>query len=75
MAEQYDGYLAKRATLKIRAEQLLGAIWYTDGSGWHGYGAGIEGPVNGWIIVGLRLCSGGMVEIDIVDSSGVSSDG
>lgn len=43
------------ATIHITANDLLASIWYTDGSGAHGLGAGIEGVPEGWSITGIYL--------------------
>lgn len=40
--------------LDLDVEELLSAIWYTDGSGAN-TGAGVEGVPSDWIVVNTRL--------------------
>ena len=39
-----------KATIKISQDELLSAIWYSDGSGHRGTSTGIEGTPDEWEI-------------------------
>jgi hypothetical protein len=59
-----DYYTARTATLWIPAAELLDAIWYSDGSGWHGMGAGIADTPDAWRVTAVALVAD-LVEIKI----------
>ena len=52
------------ATFRLSQEELLAAVWYSDGSGARGY-VGIEDTYDGWKITKIELLAGEMVKVTI----------
>lgn len=58
--------LIEQATLVVDSDRLLKAIWYPDGSGSRGLGAGIDGPSTEWRLESISLQDDGYVRLRLV---------
>lgn len=57
--------LVREAIIRIPQDQLLSALWHSDGSGAHGISVGIDTVSDDWEIHAVSVRTGGIVEIQI----------
>jgi hypothetical protein len=53
--------MLEKATIRITSDDLLGAIWYSDGSGNRGFSVGIDGTYHGWTVTSAKAIKGDVI--------------